>query len=213
MLAGWLFWQLHSLPRPRRPHLAPLALVLLCGSLFLQGITTRDLWASHEARAAQNAQRMLDDGHWLLPRLYDGQVELQKPPGYYWLVAVAGWARGGVDAVAVRLPAALAGTLTVLLVWWHLRQRGRPVGGFVAAAILAGAVHFTGTARIGRIDVPLACVVAAIMVAGRHVTADGEAPRSAVASRLHRALGIGGLAGVALLLKGPIGVLLPAAAL
>src|SRR6476469_187800 len=113
-------WRIVPLPRPRRPHLAPLALVLLCGSLFLRGITARDLWASHEARAAQNAQRMLDDGNWLLPRLYDGQVELQKPPGFYWLVALAGWLRGGVDPLVVRLPAVLAGTLTVLLVWHHL---------------------------------------------------------------------------------------------
>src|SRR5215216_6729484 len=81
-------------------HPSSFILCLFCASLFVQGIASRELWASHEARAGQNAQRMLDDGNWLLPRLYDDQVELQKPPGYYWLVAVAGWARGGVDAVA-----------------------------------------------------------------------------------------------------------------
>lgn len=203
MLTRFLPRRIVTLPRPRPPHLAPLALLLLCGSLFLQGIESRDLWASHEARAAQNAQRMLDDGNWLLPRLYDGQVEVQKPPGFYWLVAAIGGSRGGVDAWAVRLPAVLAGTLTVLMVWWHLSRRGRPVAGFVAAAMLAGAVHFTGTARIGRIDVPLACVVTAIMLIGRDA---GTRPiRSAVAMGL--------LAGAALLLKGPIGVVLPASAL
>jgi len=179
---------------------APIFLLLICLSLFFQEIGTRELWASHEARAAQNAQHMLDDGNWLLPRLYDGQPELQKPPGFYWLVALAGWLRGGVDAWAVRLPAAIAGTLTVLLVWWHLRQRGRPVAGFVAAGMLAGAVHFTGTARIGRIDVPLACAVAAIMVGGREI-------------RRERVIWLGVIGGVALLLKGPIGVVLPSAAL
>jgi 4-amino-4-deoxy-L-arabinose transferase-like glycosyltransferase len=152
---------------------------------------------------------MLDDGNWLLPRLYDDQVELQKPPGYYWLVAAVGSPQGGVDAVAVRLPAALAGTLTVLLVWWHLRRRGRPVAGFVAAAVLAGAVHFTGTARIGRIDVPLACAVSAILLVSRDL-AEREPSRTAIASRLTL---IGVLAGVALLLKGPIGAVLPAAVL
>src|SRR5205823_14441012 len=84
-----------------------------------------------------------------------------------WLVAAVGWLRGGVDAWAIRLPAALAGTFTVLLVWHHLRRRGRPIAGFVAGAMLAGAVHFTGTARIGRIDVPLACVATAIMLFSR----------------------------------------------
>src|SRR5262245_63523273 len=98
------------------PNAPPFVLVSLCALLFFQGIGSRELWASHEARAAQNAQRMLDDGNWLLPRLYDGQPEFQKPPGFYWLVALTGWLRGGVDTWAVRLPAAIAGTLAVLMV-------------------------------------------------------------------------------------------------
>jgi 4-amino-4-deoxy-L-arabinose transferase-like glycosyltransferase len=201
------------------PPRSATVLVLLCILLFFRGIGSREMWASHEARAAQNAQRMLDDGNWLLPRLYDGQVELQKPPGNYWLVATMGSAHGGVDAWAVRLPAALAGTLTVLLVWWHLRKRGRPVAAFVAAAILAGAVHFTGTARIGRIDVPLACVVTAIMLTAREGLGERNGVRRPIVStsgglrRSARLFLIGSLAGAALLLKGPIGVVLPAAAL
>jgi 4-amino-4-deoxy-L-arabinose transferase-like glycosyltransferase len=183
--------------------LPPLVLLSLCLLLFFQGIGTRELWASHEARAAQNAQRMLDDGNWLLPRLYDGQVELQKPPGYYWLVALVGRLWGGVDAFAVRMPAAAAGVLTVLLVWWHLWRRGRPVAGFVAGALLAGAVHFTGTARIGRIDVPLTCAVTAIMLIARDI------PPERV--RVYVVTGV--IGGGALLLKGPIGVVLPAVAL
>jgi 4-amino-4-deoxy-L-arabinose transferase-like glycosyltransferase len=213
MLTRWLPRGFVPLPHPRWPQPAPLVLLLLCGSLFLQGISSRDLWASHEARAAQNAQRMLDDGNCLLPRLYDGQIELQKPPGFYWLVAIAGWMRGGVDSWAVRSPAVLAGMLTVLMVWWHLRRGGRPVAGFVAAAMLAGAVHFSGTARIGRIDVPLACAVAAIMLFSRDAVAKRDGSRSATASRLDGALLIGVVAGIALMLKGPIGIVLPGAAL
>ncbi len=158
---------LNPLPRLPTDGIAVVVLVALCGSLFFRELGSRELWASHEARAAQNARRMLDDGSWLVPRLYDDQVELQKPAGYYWLVAATGWARGEVDAVAVRLPAAVAGALTVLMVWGFLRRRGRPVAAFVAAAGLASAVHFTGTARIGRIDVPLACSVTVLMVGGR----------------------------------------------
>src|SRR5262245_56918536 len=103
MLTRWLPRPTILWPRPRPAAFAPLSLVVLCSSLFLQGISSRDLWASHEARAAQNAQRMLDDGQWLLPRLYDGQVELQKPPAFYWLVAATGWLRGSVNSWAVRL--------------------------------------------------------------------------------------------------------------
>jgi 4-amino-4-deoxy-L-arabinose transferase-like glycosyltransferase len=204
-------------PAPGRakllPLLSPFILVGLCVLLFFRGIGSRELWASHEARAAQNAQRMLDDGEWLLPRLFDGQVELQKPPGFYWLVAVVGWIRGGVDGWAVRLPAAVAGTMTVLLVWWYLCRRGRPVAALVAGAILAGAVHFTGTARIGRIDVPLASVVTAMMLVARDALGRAPDSRAFAWSRLRPFVLVGALGAAALLLKGPIGLFLPAAAL
>ena len=62
----------------------------------------RDLYSSHEARAAQNAQRMLDTGAWSLPVLFDGQADLQKPPGFYWLVAVIGRLNGGAVATRYR---------------------------------------------------------------------------------------------------------------
>src|SRR6266851_7145909 len=56
--------------------------------LFFHGLADRDLWNSHEARAAMDAQTILDDGDWGLPQLFDGRLELQKPPLYYWLVAL-----------------------------------------------------------------------------------------------------------------------------
>ncbi|HVK12091.1 MAG TPA: phospholipid carrier-dependent glycosyltransferase [Gemmataceae bacterium] len=214
-------------PLPHFPTdgLAVLALVALCGSLFFRELGSRELWASHEARAAQNARRMLDDGDWLLPRLYDDQVELQKPVGYYWLAAATGRARGGVDAVAVRLPAAVAGTVTVLMVWGFLRRRGRPVAAVVAAAGLASAAHFTGTARVGRIDVPLTCAVTVLMLGGWSLFAHGLPARSVgegreapsptfrTGRRLASIAPLGLVAAFALLLKGPIGFVLPAAAL
>src|SRR5438874_5216092 len=82
-------------------------LLLLCGVLFFYRLADRDLWNSHEGRAAQDAQSMLDQGDWGMPRLYDGEPEMQKPPLYYWLVAAIAQLRAApVDAWAVRLPAA-----------------------------------------------------------------------------------------------------------
>src|SRR5262245_19878029 len=52
-----------------RPILHWILLSFLCGFLFFYHLDRRDLWSSHEARAAQDAQTMLDDGDWLLPRL------------------------------------------------------------------------------------------------------------------------------------------------
>ncbi|HEX4609664.1 MAG TPA: glycosyltransferase family 39 protein, partial [Urbifossiella sp.] len=157
---------------PRRPvaartgRLLRVVVVFGIASLFFVRLGHRELISSHEARAAQNAQRMLDTGAWGLPVLFDGQADLQKPPGFYWLVAAAGWLTGGtVDAFSARLPAALAGLLTVGLVFAFLRREGRPVAAAVAALTLATAGHFTAISRTARIDVPLTCAVAAALFA------------------------------------------------
>ena len=39
--------------------------------LFFHRLGDRDLWSSHEGRAAQDAQTILDDGDWGLPRLFE----------------------------------------------------------------------------------------------------------------------------------------------
>ncbi len=140
-------------------------LTVFVAVLFLARLGHRDLYSSHEARAAQNAQRMLDTGEWGLPILFDGQADLQKPPGYYWMVAAAGYFNGGtVTAFEARLPAALAGLFTVLMGFAFLKGEGRPVAAWVAAIVLATAVHFTAISRTARIDVPLACAVTASLI-------------------------------------------------
>src|SRR6266581_3511009 len=99
-------------------------LLVLCAFLFFFRLGDRGLHSSHEARAAQNGQSILLNDDWLLPQLFDRQVDLQKPPLYYWLVAWLGWLNGGqVDAWAVRLPAALAALGCVLIVYELGRRR------------------------------------------------------------------------------------------
>jgi 4-amino-4-deoxy-L-arabinose transferase-like glycosyltransferase len=185
-----------------------LLLVVLCTPLFFFRLADRDLWSSHEARAAMDAQTILDDGAWGLPHLFDGRPELQKPPLYYWLVAALGRLRGGVDAWAVRLPAALSASLCVLALFLGIHHgRHRPVTAILSAVFLATAVHFTWLARIGRIDMPLTLTV--ILTAGSFYLALG------MTGWPHVLLLISGYCAVAagVLLKGPIGLVLPAAIL
>jgi 4-amino-4-deoxy-L-arabinose transferase-like glycosyltransferase len=137
-----------------------LAVLLAAGWLFLAGLGGRELYSSHEARAAMNATSLLEGE--ALPRLFDGTLDLQKPPLYYALVAWIGWAIGGVDGWAVRLPAALAGLGIVALLLAAGWRLGRPRAGLFAALVLLATVHFPWLARIGRIDMPLAlCVTVA----------------------------------------------------
>src|SRR5579871_395504 len=187
-----------------------LLLGLLSGFLFFYRLADRDLWSSHEGRAAQDAQSMLTAGSWGLPRLFDGHPELQKPPLYYWLVAGLARLKGAsVDAWAVRLPAALSALGGVLLVYELGRRRGRQVAGLSAALILATAVHYVTLARTGRIDMPLTLTVSVALTGfylGYRRWREQEG-RGAWRCLLPGYLAVA--AGV--LLKGPIGLVLPVA--
>jgi 4-amino-4-deoxy-L-arabinose transferase-like glycosyltransferase len=172
--------------------------------LFFPGLGDRDLTSSHEARAAQNAQMILNEGHWLVPRLFDGHLELQKPPLYYWLVALIAWTKGGeVDVWAVRLPAALSALACVLFLCLLGVRSDRPRAGLFAGFILASCLHFTWLARVGRIDMPLTTTITLALGSFYLGGLDGAAK-----FRWH-AFGYTSL-GVGLLLKGPIAVVLPA---
>ncbi|AMV24257.1 Undecaprenyl phosphate-alpha-4-amino-4-deoxy-L-arabinose arabinosyl transferase [Gemmata sp. SH-PL17] len=180
-----------------------LALILL----FFFQLGARDLVSSHEARAAQNSQRMLDTGEWGLPTLFDEQRDLQKPPGYYWLGAVAGYLDGGrVSPWAARFPAAASSILAVLLVYGFLRRESGKTTALVAAVALGTANHFITIGRTARIDVPLTCAVTVALFAFYRGTTAGVGTR--VARRegwfVLSALAAGG----AVLLKGPVGLAL-----
>jgi 4-amino-4-deoxy-L-arabinose transferase-like glycosyltransferase len=136
-----------------------------------------------------------------LPRLFDGTLDLQKPPLYYALVAWIGRAIGGVDGWAVRLPAALAGLGIVALLLAAGWRLGRPRAGLFAALVLLATVHFPWLARIGRIDMPLALCVT---VAGLSFLLALRGERGWLWLAYPACA-----AGV--LLKGPIGLVLPGA--
>ncbi len=180
-------------------------LTLLCWLLFFHGLAKRDLWSSHEARAAMDAQSLLDDGLGSMPRQFDGRAEVQKPPLYYWLVTLAARATGRtVDTWTVRLPAALAGFVGVLLLYGFGLRQGRPVAGLIAAVVLATALHYTWLARVGRIDMPLTLTTTMALLAFYRMWEDAPPrgrPLNGVLAYLALAAG--------LLLKGPIGAVLP----
>jgi 4-amino-4-deoxy-L-arabinose transferase-like glycosyltransferase len=172
--------------------------------LFFYGLGQRDLYSSHEGRAAQDAQSILNEGVWGLPHLFDLHPELQKPPLYYWLVAIMSRLRGGaVDEIAVRLPAAISALATVLCVyaWCAFRACGR--AGLFAALVLATAMHFTWLARVGRIDMPLTFTTTVALLAFHESwnQATGAQSRWRIAAYVAIATSI--------MLKGPIGLIVP----
>jgi Dolichyl-phosphate-mannose-protein mannosyltransferase len=177
--------------------------------LFFHRLTDRDLWSSHEARAAMNAQTLLDTGDWGLPALFDTTPELQKPPLYYWLVALSAAAQGGtVDALSVRLPATLSALLCLGLFLFLGFRCGRFRLGVVTALVLATALSFPTFARTGRIDMPLTLTVSVAIIGLHRARQTNDArERFGLLLAAYAAIAAG------ILLKGPIGLVLPAAVL
>jgi 4-amino-4-deoxy-L-arabinose transferase-like glycosyltransferase len=199
--------------RPAQHSVAVVVLTALSFVLFFHHVDRRALWSSHEGRAGQYAQLMLDTGRWGMPTLYYGEADYQKPPLYYWMVAGVAWLRGGVvGAWDIRLPAAT----TALIGGWLIYAVGatvwRPATGFVAALILMCNLRYSWLARVGRIDMPLTLAVSVALLCFYfgycHTTGSNSPPRGKRARwwMVSAYLAVA----VAVMLKGPIGFILPA---
>jgi 4-amino-4-deoxy-L-arabinose transferase-like glycosyltransferase len=178
-------------------------------ALFFFHLGSRELVSSHEARAAQDAESIILDHRWDLPALFDRKIELQKPPLYYWMVAAVSRLRGtDVDAISVRIPSALAavgGAVVVALLCIHT---GRRVAAVLAAFSLVTMLHYTWLGRVGRIDMPLTLMTTISLVGfylAERTTEQGGARTFKWLALAYVAMSLG------MLLKGPIGFVLPAA--
>jgi 4-amino-4-deoxy-L-arabinose transferase-like glycosyltransferase len=69
----------------------------------------------HEVFAAQTAREMLATGDWVVPH-FAGRARLNKPPGMYYLIAGSMAVFQSRAEWVARLPAALAGVATALMV-------------------------------------------------------------------------------------------------
>src|SRR5277367_41458 len=136
-------------------------------------------------------------GTWMTPTL-EGQPDYTKPPLLYW-ASTACLRVFGSHLWAARLPVALCALLLALAAGRLARRFGGEPA-FVRAVLLVGTS--LGVLRYGRLtmmDVPLALALA-LGVEAAWVAADELRPR--------RLLWVGVAAGLAVLLKGPVGPLL-----
>lgn len=173
--------------------------------LLLTRLGSLDLWAPDEPRYAQVAEevRALDRGpQGLLLLTLNGDVYDQKPPLYYWLAALAGMPGGRVTEGAARLPSALAGVALVALTFaLGARRLGRS-SAFFGAGILLTAALFAYASRRAQLDVVLALFETLALIGFLRLDRDVGSRRSNLIL-MHAAMGL------AVLTKGPVGVLLP----
>ena len=151
-----------------------------------------------ESRFARTSVEMLESGDLVVPR-FGGEPRLVKPPLVHWIQSFF-FSWFGPTEWAARLHAALATLGSILLVAWVGRLRFGEEGGIWAAAILATMPLVLVPGRLGTLDALLAVHVLAV------IALDMAAPRE---GDLFRSFAVGALLGLAFLIKGPVGVVLP----
>ena len=176
-----------------------LALTLFALVFLSLNIGGYDLWAPDEPRYAQVAREMLHSGNWFTPFI-NGEPYLEKPPAFFWSIAAASWPFGDVSALTARVPSALAAALTVFMTYALALRLFNDRIAWWSAIILMTTSRFWWQARTAQIDMVLTALLTVSLYAfWRHV----ESP-----ARRWRVLFFA-VIGVALLTKGPVGILFP----
>jgi 4-amino-4-deoxy-L-arabinose transferase-like glycosyltransferase len=175
--------------------------------LWFAGLNLRPLGEPDEGRYAEVAREMFASGDWLTPRL-DGFTFFDKPALQYWASAFF-YSVFGVHEWTARLWVALTGLLTIAAVGWAgSRLYGRTMGA-LSALVLGSSLLFVAGAHIGTMDMGVAAFLSIAICFFLVAQFDP-------ASAAHRsALNLIGWTclGLAVLSKGLIGVVLPAATL
>jgi len=194
-------------PRPARRLGAGAWIGLLAAAvvMILGGLGQTDLWDPDEPRIAHVTEEMRSGRHgasgWVLLHL-NREPYTEKPPLYYWLVSLASAGQERVDAVAARLPSALAGIACVALAAAFGARLLGARAGLLGAALLLTTWEFVYLARRAQFDVVLALLETLALV-GLWRADRGLGRRSRNAALFHGAMGL------AVLTKGPVGFLVP----
>lgn len=177
-----------------------LLLVLLGALLYIAFLGLRDLWYPDELDIAEVARAMFLSGDWVSPRRM-GVIWVDYPPMIYWAGTVFSHLLDGMSAFSLRLPNALAAITTVVITcavatrWFDART------GLWAGFALLTFMSFVYEANSYRPDVLFTLMITSGMIL--YVHGAGERPRL-----LFRIAGFAFL-GLAMLAKGPLGLLLP----
>lgn len=142
----------------------PFLLAILCLALYLPNLGGRDLWSGRETLYAQIARETLWEGHWFALH-YNGEVYCNKPPLYFWFIALLSIPFGDVTPFTLRLPLALSALGTVLLVFYLGKSLFSIRTGFLAGVILATSPQFQKYACVGKLEMLLTFFIASSIAA------------------------------------------------
>ena len=181
-----------------------LALLAAFALLWFCNLGYRHLVKPDEGRYAEIPREMLATGDWLTPRL-NGYKYFEKPALQYWATA-ASFRAFGTSEWAARLWTTLTGFLGVLLVYWAGNRLFGSPAGLYGAAVAASCTLYAMMGHILTLDMSLTFFMSASVFAFTLAQQDAEER-----GRLRWMLAGWAAAALAVLTKGLVGVVLPAA--
>jgi 4-amino-4-deoxy-L-arabinose transferase-like glycosyltransferase len=175
--------------------------LLLAALLFICNIWGYDLWAPDEPFFGEGAREMVVDGQWVVTHV-NGKVNTHKPPFFFWLIALLSLPFGKVYSLTARLPSSLASLGTVAMTLRLGRRMSSERTAVLAAFVLATSYIFWDKARSVQIDAVLCCLIWVALSAF-------EAWRAGDLNGRRAGLVFWAAGALAVLAKGPVGLLLP----
>ena len=184
-----------------QPLFAIPALTIFSVLIFLVNLGGYPLYTKGDPREAVTVLAIASGGGVILPMR--AGVELpSKPLLMHWIAALLSIAFGGVNEWAVRLPSALFALAGVLACYYYVRRLFSPRVALVSALMLGTSVQYLQAATGARVDMTLTFFMAVaffeFLLIGEGLTRRRAPLYVAIA--------------LAVLAKGPIGLVLPGAA-
>ncbi|WP_254506769.1 ArnT family glycosyltransferase [Anatilimnocola floriformis] len=201
--------------------------VALAAIVMLTNLGGPRLWDDDEPRNSGCAREMFLRNDWIVPT-FNAELRTHKPILLYWCMLVS-YHIGGANEFTARLPSALAAIGTVVLTYAMGRRLFNPRAGFWAATALACSVSFAMVSRAATPDGVLiftSTLAVALFVFGtfaRRKSVTGDVLDADQPAPLQRAAGhwfpqrptlvlmMYAAMGLAVLAKGPVGLVLPTA--
>jgi 4-amino-4-deoxy-L-arabinose transferase-like glycosyltransferase len=183
------------------------ALIVAFVAIWFYALGARTLVPTDEGRYAEMAREMAASGDWITPRL-NGIKYFEKPPLQIWIGALT-FRAFGLGEWQARLWTGLCGLFGIAMTAYAGRRLFNQRIGGNAGLVLASCFMWAAMAHVNTLDMGLAAMMAlalcALLIAQQDEATPGERRNWMLACWTGMAL--------AVLSKGPIGVILPGAVL
>lgn len=179
----------------------PLFLILLIATIsVLPWIGKGEFYTKGEPREASVAVSMIENGNWILPNVYADEVAY-KPPFTHWMTAILSLMQGEVSPFTSRLPSAIAFILMIGFCFVFFGKRLKFQKAFITCLLLITAFEIHRAAMTSRVDMTLTALMVIAMI-GLFKWEEASKLKGLQISPII-------LLNCAVLVKGPVGVILP----